>query len=153
MGNSWGDPYGLVASAGVGSRGYFGPRYMRSSWLDLDVGAAWYLGPAAVTLRDEMRVLRSEVGSDCMMDDPRFGQAFADAASVLPSRPWPVVSLTLGVPILWRLEAVVGVRSDIDFASWPAMPEAFRSGMDSGRLSIFGEDFHAYSKWYFGFRL
>ena len=150
---NWEEPDGLIAQAGLGSRSYFGAQRYRSSWLDLEVAADWYLGPAASSLHDDMVAIHASGGASCDFGDPRGEAAFAKARDLLPSRPWPSLSLTLGIPVLWRLEALIGVRTDIDLAYWPAMPDAFRSGMDSGKLSLFGGDFHLYSKWFFGFRL
>ncbi|HUX37834.1 MAG TPA: hypothetical protein VMV44_08015 [Rectinemataceae bacterium] len=151
--DAWDNPSGLVTQASLGSRTYLGPRYARSSWLEIELGADWYLGPAAKSLHDDIASIHSTGPATCPGSDPAVSAAFARATSLLPAQPWPSLSLSLGIPVFWRLEALVGFRSDVDLSSWPAMPEAFRRGMDSGPLSLFGENFHVYSKWFFGFRI
>lgn len=153
LASAWGSPAGTIASAGLGSRAYLGYERRRSPWLDLEVSADWYLGPALVSLRDDMQAIRDAGGAPCLFGDPAVEAAFSRAGALLPAQPWPSVSLTLGLPVFWRLEALVGVRSDIDIAAFPAMPATYRSGLDSGTVSLFGTDFRAYSKWFFGFRI
>ena len=151
--DAWDDPSGLVTQASLGSRTYLGPRYARSSWLELELGADWYIGPAAKSLHDDMTSIAATNPAPCASSDPAVSAAFTKAAALLPTRPWPSLSLSLGIPVFWHLEALVGLRSDVDLATWPAMPDAFRRGMDSGPLSLFGENFRVYSKWFFGFRI
>ncbi len=150
---AWGAVDGLVASAGLGSRSYFGSRYDRSPWLDLDLAAAWYVGPSATSLQNDLRAIRDSDGPGWHGNDPRVNDAFTRAGNLLPPWPWPSVSLTLGVPIFWRMEALIGVKSDIDLENWPAMPNSFRTGMDSGSLRLFSGNFHLFTKWFFGFRI
>lgn len=147
----WGEPDGFVASFGLGSRGYLSPRAY-GPWLDLDITSNWLLGPAMARLQDSMLAIRSD-NPVCGPDDPRIGAAFADAAAYLPRWPWPSASLMLGLPVAGPLTALIGVRADVDFASWPAMPDEFRRGWDPGPFSLFGQEFRIYSKWFFGLRI
>jgi hypothetical protein len=68
-------------------------------------------------------------------------------------RPYPSVRLTAGLPLGRRLQIVGGLKVDIDAASLgDRVPEALKTG-DDWKGSLFGEDFTAYYKWFFGVKL
>jgi len=135
------DPAGFVFTTGAGSRAYFGRPY-----LDLEVAASWDLGAAATSLDGNLSALSPG-------DAPGFWSACVSAASLVDTRPWPTLRLSLGVPIIWRIHAVGGLRVDLDVQGWDALPESMKTGFVSRDIRMPGFTLDSYAKWFLGFRI
>jgi hypothetical protein len=120
---------GFVVSLGLGSR----TRFLGLN-LDLDISAEQAIGALPY-------------GSfDCDGDWSAW-----EGWSMI--RPYPAVRLAAGLPLGRHLQLVGGFKADFDFDSWSGrVPESLKVG-SSWRGSLFDEDFTAWTKWFFGFKI
>ncbi|MFZ4615923.1 MAG: hypothetical protein ACOYM2_06980 [Rectinemataceae bacterium] len=136
------DPWGVPApiydslpvSFGLGSRVYFGKASERTTYLDIDLDLNADFGSLS-----EAIFTRS------------FGSSIGEIWTARPKRLWPSTQLSVGIPFIWRLHGIVGVRVDGDIVGWEGMPARTRTGLH-GSLSLGSLSLDLYSKVFFGFR-
>jgi hypothetical protein len=137
----WGSPASvydaLPLSFGLGSRVYFGKASERTTYVDIDLD------------------LNADFGSLSEAFLARNGPFRAPAAVVWAARPkrlWPSTQLSVGIPFIWRLHGIVGVRVDGNIVGWEGMPERMHTGL-AGSLSLGSLSLDLHSKVFFGFRI
>jgi len=132
----------LIGSAGAGSRLNLGRTYV-----DIELAALQEIGPAISSL--EAASFSNPLTKSGMM---ALGSTLGQAANAV-SHPWGAIRLSFGVPVLWRLHFVGGVRIDLDLDDNAVMPESLRTGLVSSGNNVLGIRFTSYTKWFFGFRI
>lgn len=120
----------LVAGLGLGTR--FGGRHL-SPYVDLEVLAMVPGAPAWDALAQ----------SGWNWDNPL--PAYRGPC-------WPELRLRLGIPLGREVQLVGGLSLDLDLASAPGLPAAYREGW-SWSDTLFGESFTAYGHWFLGLKI
>jgi hypothetical protein len=140
-------PDSLVVSGGLGSR-----LNLRVAWIDLELAVLKDLGPGAAWLSTSTHIAgRGGYGSESTSAE--FFNDLGYAATLVGGYPWPSVKLTLGVPVLWRLTLVGGIRFDFDVRNWSGVPDRMKNGMTATGLNLFGLVFDSYGKWFIGIKI
>ncbi|MEI6386081.1 MAG: hypothetical protein WCQ50_05555 [Spirochaetota bacterium] len=137
----WGSPASvydaLPLSFGLGSRVYFGKASERTTYLDIDLDLNADFGSLS-------EVLLARHGP--------FGSSVGDVWTARPRRLWPSTQLSVGIPLLWRLHGIIGVRVDGNIAGWEGMPARMHTGLN-GSLTLGSLTLDLHSKVFFGFRI
>lgn len=120
----------LVAGLGLGTR--IGGRHL-SPYVDLEVLAMVPAAPAWNALAQ----------SGWNWDNPV--PAYAGPC-------WPELRLRLGIPLGHLVQLVGGFSLDVEFASAPGLPQAYRQGW-SWSDALFGESYTAYGRWFLGLKI
>jgi hypothetical protein len=121
------------AQVGLGSRLSLGGR--NDPYFDVDLSAALLVGPQ----------LEPAGAALAAWDWAGFGATFGEL-------PWPVARVTLGVPLLGKLHALLGYRWDIDLAATASLPAACKTGTPRS-AEPFGIAFTSYGSWFIGMSL
>lgn len=123
----------LVLSFGLGSRLRFG---RSGPYLDLDLSASREIGPYMASFKAGLEA-----------------EDWEGAFAAFPAYPYPSLRLSLGIPVLGRLQLVGGFRFDIDLEDYSGLPESLKTGARVSSHDWFGLRFDSYSKVFVGLRL